>query len=124
MRARWLWTAAGRLARRGDLPSRVAFGAINGLLPCGLVYATLSLPVAAADPAVGAAIMATFGLLTVPALVLSLGLRRAVGRSLFARRILAAAVLVAGLGALSVRAGLGAAAGPGEGAPCHASPDP
>lgn len=99
--------AGSTLARRLDLPSRVAFGAVNGLLPCGLVYATLSLAVASAEPGLGAAVMATFGLFTVPALLAAtFGLRKVVARSRAARRALAAVVLVSGLGALGFRAGL------------------
>ena len=36
------------------LAGRALFGLANGLLPCGLVYAALSIPVAVADPWLGA----------------------------------------------------------------------
>jgi sulfite exporter TauE/SafE len=96
--------AAGRLARRADLPSRVAFGGLTGLLPCGLVYAALAFPVASGSAVVGALAMAAFGLGTVPALsVAAWGLRRIVASSLLARRALAFALLLFGLGALGMR---------------------
>lgn len=101
-------TALGaRLAQRVDVPSRVAFGVVNGLLPCGLVYATLSIAVASGGAASGALVLTVFGLATVPALaVATLGLRRVVAGSRGARRALAALVLVSGLGTLGFRAGV------------------
>lgn len=98
-----------RLLRRQDLPSRYAFGVITGFLPCGLVYAALSLPVAAADPLLGALAMVAFGLGTVPALAIAtLGLRRLVAGSLWRRRVLALLVLVVGFGTLADRSTVGA----------------
>lgn len=99
--------AAKALVGRTDLPSRLLFGGLTGLLPCGLVYAALSFPVASGSPLVGALTMVAFGLGTVPALtVAAAGLRRLTARSLTARRVLAAAVLVLGLGSLALRAPL------------------
>jgi sulfite exporter TauE/SafE len=43
-------------------------GTINGLLPCGLVYAWLAVAVSTASLLRGAAVMALFGLGTIPAL--------------------------------------------------------
>jgi sulfite exporter TauE/SafE len=45
-------------------------GVVNGLLPCGLVYAYLALAASSGDLLRGAATMALFGLGTVPALTL------------------------------------------------------
>lgn len=109
----------GRLLRRGDLASRLAFGMVNGLLPCGLVYAALSIPVAMADPLGGALAMLAFGLGTVPALSFAVaGLRRLAAGSLVRRRILGAAILAIGLFTLASRADLPSSAAPGE---THAS---
>jgi len=94
----------GRLLRRTGLGARFAFGAVNGLLPCGLVYAALAFPVAAGDPVSGALAMVAFGLGTVPALGFAVvGLRRITAASIGARRALALAVLVFGLGTLALR---------------------
>ncbi len=41
---------ATRAAMRGDLGSRFVFGMATGLLPCGLVYATLGISVASGTP--------------------------------------------------------------------------
>lgn len=103
-----LHRAGSRLLRRQDLASRFAFGVVNGLLPCGLVYAALSLPVALADPLAGAAAMVAFGLGTVPALSLAaMGLRKLVAGTLWRRRLLAAVVLLVGVVTLADRAGPG-----------------
>ena len=101
--------SAAFLTRPGP-GSRLAFGLANGLLPCGLVYAALSIPVAAGDPLVGALAMLAFGAGTVPVLsALVLGARRFGLGTLRARRLLAFGVLVAGLWSVAVR--LGAPAG-------------
>jgi sulfite exporter TauE/SafE len=99
---------AGRLLHddRGA-GAQLAFGVMNGFLPCGLVYSALSLPVAIATPLGGAAAMAAFGLGTVPATSLAaLSLRRLSLTSLAARRAIAALVLAVGLWSIASRAGL------------------
>jgi sulfite exporter TauE/SafE len=106
--------AAAALARSGRA-SRFALGLCSGLIPCGLVYAALAVPVASADPAVGAVAMIAFGLGTVPALALAAtGLRRVLAGTPWRRRVMAAGVLVGGLAALATRA----PASP-EDPPCH-----
>ncbi len=45
-------------------------GVVNGLLPCGLVYAYLALAASSADMATAALVMALFGLGTLPVMVL------------------------------------------------------
>ena len=103
----WFTRAAGHLLRRRSSLGRFAFGAVNGLLPCGLVYAALALPISVADPLAGALVMAAFGLGTLPALALAVaGLRRLTSASLGARRVVALVVLVTGLGSLALRADL------------------
>jgi len=89
---------ATRAAARGDLGSRFLFGMATGLLPCGLVYATLGVAVASGNPLTGGLAMAAFGLGTAPALAaLGLGVRRLAGTRPWSRRVLALLVLVAGL---------------------------
>ncbi len=117
--------AGAALAARGGFGWRVLFGMTTGLLPCGLVYAALAVPVSLADPALGALAMLLFGLGTVPALaLLAAGLRRLAGSGLAARRAVAALMLGAGLWSLAVRQGvLGAAhAHPAPAAPSPAAP--
>lgn len=96
--------AGQRLAGAPGQGSRFLFGMATGLLPCGLVYSALSVPVALADPLPGAAAMLAFGLGTVPALTLLAGtLQRLLARDLRARRLVALLVLVAGLAAIGAR---------------------
>lgn len=101
------FAAAGRLLREGRGPAaRFGFGLVNGLIPCGLVYSALSIPVALARPLPGAGAMLAFGIGTLPAVsVAALGLRRLAPASLAARRVLAALVLAAGLWSIGMRTG-------------------
>lgn len=102
-----LASLATRAVTTSGLIGRFVFGVANGLLPCGLVYAALSIPVVLADPAAGAAAMVAFGLGTVPALAaVTLGLRRVLARDRRWRFLLAAGVLVAGLWSIGARTGL------------------
>lgn len=115
------------LARRaialGGWPGRVAFGAVSGLLPCGLVYAALALPVASGSAAAGALAMLVFGLGTVPALSLAgAGVRRLAGRSIWARRGLALLIFLCGAGAIFWRSPLLSSGADGA-PPCHATHD-
>ncbi|MCA9494897.1 MAG: sulfite exporter TauE/SafE family protein, partial [Myxococcales bacterium] len=116
-----------RAARGTGAASRFLLGLVNGLLPCGLVWATLSLAVASADPWTGALVMAVFGLGTVPALAAAtFGLRKLLDGSRRTRRAMAALVLATGLASLAFRTGLTSAAGITEAPsdpdvpPCHA----
>lgn len=101
------WARAGRLLdeRRGPA-ARFAFGVVNGFIPCGLVYSALSVPVALAAPLAGAAAMLAFGAGTIP-MTTAAGLlsRRLAPRTIAGRRVLALAVLLAGLWAVGMRAG-------------------
>jgi sulfite exporter TauE/SafE len=95
-----------RTLQRGGFVGRYAFGLANGLLPCGLVYAALGMAVAASGPAVGALVMMAFGLGTAPLLTaVSMGLKRTLSKSIWGRRLVAFAVLVAGLWAIASRTG-------------------
>lgn len=99
--------AASQLISKPQAGARYLFGLVNGLLPCGLVYATLAVPVALGDPAAGAAAMLLFGLGTVPALAtVTFGLRKIAFNDLRVRRLLALAVLVAGLWSIGMRQGV------------------
>ena len=87
--------------------TRYGFGVVNGLLPCGLVYAALAVSVAVGHPVWGALAMVAFGFGTVPTLsVIALGVRRIVARDIRVRRLVAAGVLAAGLWSLGLRQGI------------------
>ncbi len=90
----------------------------TGLLPCGLVYATLGIAVASGDALTGAAAMAAFGLGTLPALAtFGLGVRRLAGERPWTRRVLATVVLVAGLWVVFQRQGMQPGMGHGDAMP-------
>lgn len=70
-----LWRALAPLRQR-LFPVRhpghaVAAGMVWGLLPCGLVYSAMTLAITRADPAQSALVMLTFGLGTLPTLLLT-----------------------------------------------------
>src|SRR5512145_1911865 len=81
------------------LPRALGLGLLWGWLPCGLVYAVLTTALLTGNALDGAAIMAAFGLGTVPNLLLAgLAMRRFTGR-LQARPVrVAAGSLVLGFG--------------------------
>ncbi len=90
--------------RRPDALGALTLGAASGLLPCGLVYAALAVPVASADPVWGAGIMVAFGMGTLPLLATaSVGLHRLTVQAPWTRKLMAAAVLITGLWSLTMR---------------------
>ncbi len=78
-----LKSALGGLFAKKSYASLFSIGLLNGLLPCGLVYAAVAGAIAVADPLKAALFMAFFGLGTVPAMLglsvagqkISIGLR-------------------------------------------------
>lgn len=100
-------TLASRAAGREGWTPGYALGLATGLLPCGLVYAALAVPVASGRPLVGALSMVAFGAGTIPALAaMTFGARRALLRDLRTRRVLAAGVLLLGLASVGMRQGV------------------
>lgn len=98
--------AMNRLMASDAPASRYLFGMANGLLPCGLVYAALALPVALGSVPLGALAMVLFGLGTIPALAtLAAGLARLLRQGLWPRRLLAAGMLIVGLWSIAAREG-------------------
>lgn len=70
-----VWKRVSPLARR-FLPTdtkakALGLGLLWGFLPCGLVYSVLLITLASADPLLGALGMASFGIGTLPAMLLS-----------------------------------------------------
>ena len=72
----------GRLLRTRSIAGRFGLGLLNGVLPCGPVYAMALAAAGTGSPASGALVMFLFGLGTVPAL-LAVGM----GTSWFAPRL-------------------------------------
>lgn len=69
----WLWPRIARIGRRlvpvVNAPRALAFGMLWGWMPCGLVYSVLLVAALSAHPLQAAAIMLTFGLGTLPAML-------------------------------------------------------
>jgi sulfite exporter TauE/SafE len=65
----WLNKAMGRALQQGGPFGIMLLGALNGLLPCGLVYSALLMTATAGGPVPGAVGMALFGVGTLPALL-------------------------------------------------------
>lgn len=104
LRVPGLTRAATRVAGSRGIVARTAFGSLTGLLPCGMVYAALTMAVAAGSAATGALVMLAFGAATIPGLtVLSIGLQRIALRGLWTRRAVALLILLLGLWSISVR---------------------
>jgi uncharacterized protein len=100
------------LQRSNSPAAPLAFGAINGLLPCPLVYGMLAQAAAGADAATGLAVMAAFGLGTLPAMLLTAGfggwLREKLARQAIWRRraALATGLFFVALGIITAARGL------------------
>lgn len=118
-----LGPAIGRLVGAGSPVALVGLGALNGLLPCGLVYGMLAAAATSGSAASGAATLAVFGLATIPALTLTgvLGARLRPQGRLRMQRL--AGVLVIVMGVLTVVRGAQAltpsTASASEPASCH-----
>lgn len=110
----WMDAAGARLWRKlspllrhvlpiDNLPRALGAGMLWGWLPCGMAYGVLSVAWLSADPVHGAAIMAVFGLGTLPALAAASGLAARIGAAAGSTVWRAAAgFVIAGLGALSI----------------------
>jgi sulfite exporter TauE/SafE len=86
-----------------SLPRALAAGMLWGWLPCGMAYGVLSVAWLSADPVHGAAIMAVFGLGTLPALVAASGLAARIGAAAGSPAWRAAAgCAIAAIGMLSI----------------------
>jgi sulfite exporter TauE/SafE len=65
----WLNRAISRTLKRGGLEGVMLLGALNGLLPCGLVYSALLVAASSGGATPGALGMFLFGAGTIPALL-------------------------------------------------------
>ncbi len=64
----WFQNTFKKLISSKSYTSFYLLGMLNGLIPCGLVYAFAIFAASTANPLAGALVMATFGLATIPAL--------------------------------------------------------
>jgi sulfite exporter TauE/SafE len=112
--------AGAHFAKRSGFTARLGFGVVNGLLPCGLLYATLAVPVATGSALAGAGLMILFGVLTAAPLTAAAFGLRALIRGRRTRILLAGLVLITGLSSLAGRGGW--LASEEEVPACHHSP--
>ena len=85
----------------GGSGGRVIAGATWGLLPCGIVYSMLGLALASGSALQGAALMASFGLGTLPFVLATGGLVQVIAPRLAAPHVRA----IAGLGMIALGTG-------------------
>lgn len=112
-----LGPVVGRLVRSERPGALLTLGAVNGLLPCGLIYGMLAVAASSGSAGRGALTMAVFGAATVPALALvgTLGARMRPSRRVTMQRL--AGVLVVAMGALTIARGADALTPVERGAP-------
>ena len=101
---RWLIASRMRLNRAPAAAAPLLLGALQGWLPCALVYAAASRASLAGTPVMGAVTMLVFGLGTVPAIFALTLVPQAVLRRVKAQRL--AGALLAVLGVLLILRGL------------------
>jgi len=66
----WQSRAIGKALKRGGYRSMIVLGALNGVLPCGLVYSSLLVLASSGGALPGALGMLVFGVGTVPSLMI------------------------------------------------------
>jgi len=95
-----------QLARRASEHARAgswyALGLANGLLPCGLVYAALSLALAAGDARIATLMMAAFGLGTIPAMMLVPSILHRMTPEIRSNSMRVAAIMIIAMGLITM----------------------
>jgi sulfite exporter TauE/SafE len=104
--AAWVQRQIGKLLRRNPIGASIGVGLLNGLLPCGLVYAALAGAISVGNPLQGSIFMTFFGLGTLPALFLLMLSGRRLSAPLRARFRLIQPALLALIGVLLISRGL------------------
>lgn len=102
--AGWLGAHRRRLSQTSPVRAALLLGALQGWLPCALVYAAASRAAVAGSAGMGALTMVVFGLGTVPAIFALTVLPQSVLRRVKAQRL--AGVLLAALGVILIMRGL------------------
>lgn len=122
---RWVQQRIGLMMQTPALGTTLGIGMLNGLLPCGLVYAAIAGAISTAGGWQGGLFMALFGLGTLPLLLVLIGTGQRFG-PLWRRRFqLVQPVLLAVSGLLLLSRGLHLdlslfeSAVPAAGADCH-----
>ncbi|MBN4082465.1 sulfite exporter TauE/SafE family protein [Mariprofundus ferrooxydans] len=93
---------ASSLAKHARLRGWYALGLVNGLLPCGLVYAALALGIASGHAIHASLMMVSFGLGTIPAMMFVPSILQKMGPVLRLNTLRIAALLMIFLGLLTI----------------------
>ncbi len=96
----------GHLLRRNTATATFSIGLLNGLLPCGMVYAALAGAIAALGPAQGGLFMAIFGLGTLPLLLSVTWLGQSFSTQVRRKIRIAQPILLSLVGLLLIQRGL------------------
>lgn len=96
----------GNLMRTNPNGSTFSIGLLNGLLPCGMVYAALAGAIATTGSLEGAAFMAVFGMGTLPLLLMVSLFSRSFGTSIRKKIGFAQPILLGLVGLLLLQRGL------------------
>jgi sulfite exporter TauE/SafE len=99
-------TNIGLLLRTNPNGSTFTIGLLNGLLPCGMVYAALAGALASFGAAEGGIFMAIFGLGTLPLLILVSVFSQSFGKILLKKIRVAQPILLGIVGVLLLQRGL------------------
>jgi uncharacterized protein len=94
------------LLGRGGFAAPLAFGVLNGFLPCPLVYAMVAQAASTFDPLSGCLGMAAFGLGTFPAMLAMGGVRRLLAPSWRQRGVRLAGSFILALGLVTLSRGV------------------
>jgi sulfite exporter TauE/SafE len=103
---RWVQQRIGSLLRSRAVGTTFGVGLLNGLLPCGLVYAAIAGAISMAGGRQGAVFMALFGLGTLPLLLVLIGTGQRFGPVWRRRFQIVQPVLLAVAGLLLLTRGL------------------
>ena len=101
-----IWRGLKPLIRGGRLHHYWGIGMLLGLIPCGLLYAALAAAAVSGNPLTGATLMLVFGLGTVPGLLIVGVGAGAVSVQRRQRLLQVAALLVIGMGLLTMGRGI------------------
>ncbi|MFN0173813.1 MAG: sulfite exporter TauE/SafE family protein [Saprospiraceae bacterium] len=121
----WVKSGIGNLMRKSPNGSTFSIGLLNGLLPCGMVYAALAGAIASTGGLEGGLFMAIFGLGTLPLLLMVSVLGRSFSISWRQKFKVAQPVLLGLVGLLLLQRGLNLdlslfeSAVPKAGVDCH-----
>lgn len=104
--SQWVKTSIGKMLRSNPNSSTFSMGLLNGLLPCGMVYAALAGAIATTGGAEGGLFMGVFGLGTLPLLLVVSVFRGSFSSSMRQKIRVAQPILIGIVGLLLLQRGL------------------